>query len=65
MDGENKEILHNVTRIVEEHMTWAQAIETFDIKDPNLQRVYIRYVIDHYSMMDALFLLSTDSTDSL
>lgn len=47
----------NIATIVEEKMTWKQAIELFELHDGNLQRVYLRYIIKKYGYNTALSLV--------
>lgn len=51
------QITLNVATIIEEKMSWKQAIELFELHDGNMQRVYLRYIIKNYGYNAALSLV--------
>jgi hypothetical protein len=53
-------IVNNINIIIDNNMTWTEAIEEFDIHDINLQKVYMRYIIKECGYMKALLLLEND-----
>lgn len=54
----NKDIvISNVDTIIDDRLTWDEAVEMFNINDINLQKIYIRYIIKKYGYMTALLLV--------
>jgi hypothetical protein len=47
----------NVDSIVNENMKWKDAIEIYNIRDLNVQKIYIRRIIVKYSIDKAYDLL--------
>lgn len=50
-------IMHNIDIIIDDGLTWKEAIERFQLNDGNIQRIYIRYIIKKYGYMTSLLLL--------
>jgi hypothetical protein len=50
-------IINNINIIIDNNMTWKEAVDQFDIHDVNLQKVYLRYIITEYGYMKALLLI--------
>lgn len=51
------QLVTNVDIIMDNNMTWRDAVEHFQIHDVNLQKVYLRYIIAEYGYMKALLLI--------
>jgi hypothetical protein len=50
-------IINNINIIIDNNMSWDEAIKEFEIHDANLQKVYLRYIITEYGYMKALLLV--------
>jgi hypothetical protein len=50
-------VINNVDIIIDNRLTWNEAIDMFNINDTNLQKIYIRYIIKKYGYMTALLLV--------
>lgn len=51
------QIKNNISIIIENNMSWSDAVSQFDLHDLNLQKVYLRYIIKEYGYMKALLLI--------
>ena len=56
----NKEIEIKCNRIIKEAMSWSESVKELKINDGNLQRVYIRYIINIIGYDGAKMLLSSE-----
>jgi hypothetical protein len=54
------QVINNINIIMDNNMTWKEAVEHFHIDDVNLQKVYIRYIIAEYGYMKALLLIDNE-----
>jgi hypothetical protein len=54
-------IIDHIDLIVDSRMTWKEAIEYFKLYDGNLQKVYIRYMVQKYGYMTTLFIVNDGS----
>lgn len=57
-------IIDHIDLIVDSRMTWKEAIEQFELYDGNLQKVYIRYMVQKYGYMTTLFIVNDGSVVS-
>nr|CAJ57277.1 unnamed protein product [Millerozyma acaciae] len=56
----NKDIINNCNTIVSYNLSWNEAKSKFNISDPDLQRIYIRYIICLHGFKKAKKLLAYD-----
>lgn len=58
MPLQNNKIILDCDFIVSYNLKWIDAIEKFYLKDPDMQKVYLRYIISKYGIKKGEMLLS-------
>lgn len=53
----NNKIKLDCDYIISNNLTWKESKLLFNIQDPNLERVYVRYIIVEYGLKKAKFVL--------
>lgn len=53
-----QDVIDNIERIFDENIKWSTAIRIFYIQDPNLQKVYIRYIYQKIGYTGTLIYIS-------
>lgn len=56
--------MDHVDLIIDSRMTWKESVERFGLYDGNLQKVYIRYMVQKYGYMTTLFIVNDGSMAS-
>lgn len=52
-----EKIINDIDTIIDNGMTWEEAIEEFQLNDVNVQKIYLRYIVQKYGYLKALYLV--------
>ena len=52
-----EKIINDIDTIIDNGLTWEEAIEEFQLNDVNIQKIYLRYIVQKYGYLKALYLV--------